>query len=74
MPYQPTFASVAFRPEETAVMAQAFELALAQLSQDPPPVLQECMARRIVEAARNGERDLRRLRDAALDAPPILPG
>jgi hypothetical protein len=36
-------------------------------------VVQECMANRIIEAARHGERDVKRLRDAAFGAPGIVP-
>jgi hypothetical protein len=73
MPYLPNFANVAFNSEVTNAMSQAFELAITQLPHDPPPVVQECMADRILEAARNGELDVRRMRDAALTAPPLAP-
>jgi hypothetical protein len=42
------------------------DLARSQLGLAPPMVVQECMANRIIEATLAGERDLKRLRDAAL--------
>jgi len=54
-------------------MGEAFDLAKAALAHEPPLVVQECMANRIIEAARNGERDVKHLRDAAFGAPSIAP-
>jgi hypothetical protein len=54
-------------------MGEAFDLAQSVLAIAPPLVVQECMANRIIEAARDGERDLKRLRDAAFGAPNIAP-
>jgi len=54
-------------------MGEAFDLAKAALAHELPLVVQECMANRIIEAARNGERDVKHLRDAAFGAPSIAP-
>jgi hypothetical protein len=62
-----------FDPETTKVMGEAFDLAYSVLAIPPPPVVQECMVNRIIQAARDGERDLKRLRDAAFGAPNIAP-
>jgi hypothetical protein len=52
----------------TKAMGQAFEAACKTLHPTGPPeqVLQDAIARRIVAAARKGERDVRRLSNAAL--------
>jgi hypothetical protein len=53
------------------VMGDAFDAACRALRDTgQPDVVQEVMAQRIVVAARNGERDAKRLRDAALAALP----
>jgi len=53
------------------VMGDAFDAACRALRDTgQPEVVQEVMAQRIVVAARNGERDAKRLRDAALAALP----
>ena len=53
------------------VMADAFDAACRALRDTgQPEVVKEVMAQRIVVAARNGERDARRLRDVALAALP----
>jgi hypothetical protein len=56
----------AFGPETLAAMSEAFEAALKAL-QDTcrPNVVREVVALRIVAAARSGERDPVRLREAA---------
>jgi hypothetical protein len=48
-------------------MGEAFDAACEEVG-DPgqPPVVREVMAKRIIDAARAGERDVTRLRDAAL--------
>jgi hypothetical protein len=57
----------AFDPEVTAAMGVAFEAALKELQDTGrPDVMGEVIARRIVAAARFGERDPARLRAAAL--------
>jgi hypothetical protein len=73
MPILPSFDREIFAPEVTKLMAKAFDLAIAALTQDPPLVVQEFMANRIIEAARGGERNVKRLRDVAFGAPSIAP-
>ncbi|HEY1747618.1 MAG TPA: hypothetical protein VGG11_12755 [Xanthobacteraceae bacterium] len=56
-----------FDDAATTLMGQAFDAACQALHDTgQPPVVQEVMARRIIAAARRGERDLGRLRAAAL--------
>jgi len=53
----------------THIMGQAFDAACKELHDTgQPAVVQEIMAKRIVAAAREGERDVIRLRNAALAA------
>jgi len=58
-----------FSPEEIAIMTAAFQDALAVLQlknrEDPATLL---VARAVFEAAKNGERDPIRLRDAAINS------
>jgi hypothetical protein len=55
----------------TRIMGEAFDAARAAFDDTgQPDVVQEVMARRIITAARNGERKLAKLRDAALTALP----
>jgi hypothetical protein len=57
----------AFEPELITVMSAAFDQACRQLglaeTEDP---LREIVARKIIECAQTGERELARLRDCAL--------
>jgi hypothetical protein len=69
----PNFEHAVFDTVVTERMGEAFDLALKVLAHSPPLVVQECMANRIIEAARLGERDVKRLRDAAFGAPSIAP-
>jgi len=57
----------AFDPEAIAAMSEAFEAA-CEVLQDAgePELVREIIAKRIIEAARLGERDPVRLRAAAL--------
>src|SRR5262249_40225866 len=55
----------AFEPEAIAAMSEAFESALKEL-QDTGHAAREVIAGRIISAARTGERDPARLREAAL--------
>jgi hypothetical protein len=58
-----------FDDDETNVMGQAFDSACKALHDTgQPPVVHEVMARRIIAAARAGERDVIKLRAAALTA------
>jgi hypothetical protein len=60
---------VVFDDVTTRIMSAAFDAACKELHDTGQPlVVQEVMAERIVDAARSGERDLIRLRDAALTA------
>jgi hypothetical protein len=59
----------AFDPEATRVLGQAFDMACARLGHTPQPTaVREAIAKSIVEAAKGGERDLVRLREAGLAA------
>lgn len=55
----------------TRIMGEAFDAARKALDDTGQPALvQEVMARRIIAAARKGERKFKKLRDAALTALP----
>jgi hypothetical protein len=55
----------------TRIMGEAFDAARAALDDTgQPELVQEVMARRIINAARKGERKVTKLRDAALTALP----
>jgi hypothetical protein len=57
----------AFGPEAIAELAQALDAAVEQLQgTDRLVIMRESLARRIIAAARLGERDPVRLREAAL--------
>jgi hypothetical protein len=58
----------AFEPETIAAMSEALEAALKEL-QDTRQLVPEVMASRIIAAAKLGERDPVRLREAALRKP-----
>jgi hypothetical protein len=48
-------------------MGEAFDAACEEVRDTAqPPVVREVMAKRMIDAARAGERDVKRLRDAAL--------
>jgi hypothetical protein len=65
----PFFEDSAFDPQTTRAMGQAFDLACQNLSiGGQPDVVKEVMAKRIVQAATNGERDPYRLAAKAMDA------
>jgi hypothetical protein len=57
----------AFDDETTRIMGEAFDAACALLS-DPNYSTREAIADRIIDAAKHGERDPIRLRDAGLAA------
>ena len=58
-----------FDDATTRIMGEAFDAACKELHDTgQPAVVQEIMAKRIVAAARKGERDVTRLRNAALAA------
>jgi hypothetical protein len=57
----------AFEPEMIAVMSEAFEAACTELHDTgQPQIVLEVIAERIIAAARMGEHDPLRLREAAL--------
>jgi hypothetical protein len=59
----------AFDPEATRLLGQAFDMASALLGHTPQPTaVREAIAKRIIEAAKAGERDPVRLREAGLAA------
>jgi hypothetical protein len=67
MPVRPSVAPGVFEPEAIAAMSDAFEAACELLRETGrPDVAREVIARRIISAARFGERDPARLRAAAL--------
>jgi hypothetical protein len=68
MPIRPFIEPGAFEPDAIAAMSEAFEAALKEL-QDTGDVMRETIARRIIAAARFGERDPARLLEAALRKP-----
>ena len=61
--------TAAFDPEATRTLGQAFDMACALLGHTPQPTaVREAIAKSIVEAAKAGERDPVRLREAGLAA------
>ena len=67
----PFLARGVFDDSATRVMGAAFDAARKALDDTGQPhLVQEVMARRIIAAARKGERNFFRLRDAALVAVP----
>ena len=65
----PFLPRVVFDDTATRAMGEAFDAAWDEIrnTEHPPPV-REAMARRIIDAARVGERDCNRLRQAARSA------
>jgi hypothetical protein len=60
---------VVFDDTATRAMGEAFDAAWEEVRDAAPPQrLREIMAKRIIDAARAGERDVARLRDVALSA------
>ena len=58
-----------FDPEATLILGQAFDMACALLGHTPQPTaVREAIAKSIIEAAKAGERDPVRLREAGLAA------
>jgi hypothetical protein len=67
MPIRSFIGPGAFGPEEIAAVSEAFEAALKELHDTGQPnVVREIVALRIIAAARLGECDPVRLREAAL--------
>jgi hypothetical protein len=65
MPIRPFVQSGAFEPEVVAVMSEAFDAAC----NEQPNVARGVIANRIIAAAKLGERDPVRLREAGLGKP-----
>jgi hypothetical protein len=62
-------ADAVFDDRVTQIMGEAFDSACKQLHDTgQPPIVYEVIAKRIVDAAKAGERDLVRLRNAGLTA------
>jgi hypothetical protein len=62
-------AGAAFDDRVTQIMGEAFDDACKELHDTgQPPIVYEAIAKRIIDAAKNGERDLVRLRNAGLAA------
>jgi hypothetical protein len=60
-------AGVAFDDQVTHIMGEAFDSACKELHDSgQPKIVYEVIAKRIIDAARNGERDPVRLRSAGL--------
>lgn len=63
----PFWSRVVFDDADTRIMGEAFDAACEELRDAwQSPLARELMAKRIIDAARAGERDVERLRDAAL--------
>ena len=64
------FHQAAFEPEVVRAMTTAYDRALQELKdQNQPELVKEVLAKRIVEAAKGGERDCERLAEIALGRP-----
>ena len=66
LPFEPR---VVFDDAATRIMGEAFDAACEEVRDTgQPPLVREVMAKRIIDAARAGERDVNRPCDAALSA------
>jgi hypothetical protein len=62
-------AGAVFDDRVTQIVDEAFDAACAKLhDKGQPTIVYEVMAQRIIDAAKNGERDVVRLRNAGLTA------
>jgi len=60
---------IAFDDLATKAMGEAFDAACKELHDSgQPQIVYEVIAKRIIDAAKRGERDIARLRDAGLSA------
>src|SRR5579864_2697854 len=59
-------AGIAFDERVTQLIGEAFDSACSELHSEQPTIVREAIAKHIIDAARNGERDLIRLRNAGL--------
>ena len=74
MPIDKLLASAAFEPDTVALLASAFDTAWDTVKRSGSPLAtedraaatREALARHIIEAGKEGERDVRRLVDDAL--------
>ena len=65
----PYFQCAAFDPDMTHIMGEAFDRACKDLHVvGQPDIVKEVIASRVINAARDGERDPRRLYEQALKA------
>ena len=55
-----------FEPEIIVLMTQAYQAAVKRVGKGQPPVVLETLAKRIIEIAGSGERDLQKLIDHAV--------
>jgi len=55
-----------FEPEIIVLMTQAYQAAVKRVGKGQPPVVLETLAKRIIELAGGGERDLQKLIDHAV--------
>ena len=56
----------AFEPEVIALLIRAYEAAVKRVGKGQPPVVLETLAKRIIEVAGDGERDLQKMVDYAV--------
>jgi hypothetical protein len=59
---------VVFDDESTTLLGQAFDAACRELHEGQPEIVYEIMAIRIIDAAKNGEREVTKLAAAGLAA------
>ena len=55
-----------FEPEIIVLMTKAYQAAVKRVGKGQPPVVLETLAKRIIEIAGSGERDLQKLIDHAV--------
>ena len=73
MPITPFLSGQTFQPEIIEVMAQAFRASCQTLGlADRDDPMNEIVARKIIEIAKTGERDLERLCEGALEDLPTV--
>jgi len=63
----------AFEPEMLAVLASAYESALARVGPNQPAIVLETIAKHIVEIAGRGERDPQKMVEFAIRGLPSAP-
>jgi hypothetical protein len=56
----------AFDPEVIVLMTRAYQAAVKRVGRGQPPVVLETLAKRIIEIAGGGERDLQKMIDYAV--------